>query len=139
MFIYHERQFYPITINDESVFEYFSFLTNPASAQSFKFDFGTGAPANGYTKVTPGSKFSYAGGFGFNAGSKVTAIKRKGNDILKCDYITSDKPFYFSVKIPEGNYDVKIILGDKVGTSATTVRAESRRLFLQNIRTKKAK
>ena len=114
-----------------------SFVTNLAVAQSFKFDFGTGTTANGYTKITPDSKFSYVVGFGFNEGSKVTAIKRKGNDILRCDYITSNKPFYFSVKIPEGNYDVKIILGDKNGTSATTVRAENRRLFLQNIRTKK--
>ncbi|MDQ6903940.1 MAG: rhamnogalacturonan acetylesterase, partial [Bacteroidota bacterium] len=114
-----------------------SCVTNFAGAQSFKFDFGTGTPANGYTKVTPDSKFSYAAGFGFNKGSNVKAIKRKGNDILKGDYITSDKPFYFSVKIPEGNYDVKIILGDKAGTSATTVRAENRRLFLQNIKTKK--
>ena len=114
-----------------------SFVTNLAVAQSFKFDFGTGTTANGYTKITPDSKFSHVVGFGFNEGSKVTAIKRKGNDILRCDYITSNKPFYFSVKIPEGNYDVKIILGDKNGTSATTVRAENRRLFLQNIRTKK--
>ena len=114
-----------------------SFVTNLAVAQSFRFDFGTGTPANGYTKVTPDSKFSYAAGFGFNEVSKVIAVKRKGNDILKCDYIASNKPFYFSVKIPEGNYDVKIILGDKEGTSATTVRAENRRLFLQNIKTKK--
>ncbi len=79
------------------------FVTNLAVAQSFKFDFGTGTTANGYTKITPDSKFSYVVGFGFNEGSKVTAVKRKGNDILKCDYITSDKPFYFSVKIAEGN------------------------------------
>lgn len=115
----------------------FTFLANIASAQFFKFDFGSGTPANGYTKVIPDSKFSYAAGFGFNDGSKLRAVKRKGSDILKDDYITSDKPFYFSVKIPEGNYDVKIILGDKEGTSATTVRAENRRLFLQNIRTKR--
>ena len=115
---------------------FFSFVTNIGLAQSFKFDFGTGTPANGYTKVTPDSKFSYAAGFGFNKGSNVRAVKHNGNDILKSDYITSDTPFYFSIKIPEGNYDVKIILGDKEGTSATTVRAENRRLFLQNIRTK---
>jgi lysophospholipase L1-like esterase len=43
------------------------------------------------------------------------------------------------VNLPDGNYDVKIILGDKKGTSATTVRAECRRLFLENIRTAKGK
>jgi lysophospholipase L1-like esterase len=76
-------------------------------------------------------------GFGFDQGSVVRSVRRKGTGILKADYITSDKPFYFSVKIPEGNYDVKVILGDQEGSSATTVRAENRRLFLQNIRTKK--
>jgi lysophospholipase L1-like esterase len=65
------------------------------------------------------------------------SVKRKAKDILQADFITSAKPFYFSVKLPEGNYDVKIILGDKEGTSATTVRAECRRLFFQNIKTKK--
>ncbi len=55
----------------------FSFVTNIALAQSFKLDFGTGTPANGYTKVTPDSKFSYAAGFGFNEGSNVIAVNEK--------------------------------------------------------------
>ncbi len=108
-----------------------------AAAQSWKFDLGSGAAAKGYTKVTPETKFTYATGFGFNQGPVVRSVKQKGNDVLRSDFITGNEPFYFSVKIPEGNYDVKIILGDKEGTSATTVRAENRRLFLQNIKTKK--
>lgn len=50
-------------------------------------------------------------------------------------FISAPHPFYFSVKLPPGNYDVTVILGDTQGRSATTVRAESRRLFLENIRT----
>lgn len=115
----------------------FLLFINDATAQSLKFDLGEGTPAKGYIKVTAGTTFNYTRGFGFDQGSVVRSVKRKGNDILRCDHITSDKPFYFSVKIPEGNYDVKIILGDKEGSSATTIRAENRRLFLQNIRTKK--
>jgi len=115
----------------------FIFFALCAVAQSYKFDFGDGIAASGYTKVTASSKFTYAKGYGFDQGSIVRTVKRKGKDLLRCDYVTSDKPFYFSVRIPEGNYDVKIILGDKEGTSATTVRAECRRLFFQNIRTKK--
>jgi lysophospholipase L1-like esterase len=113
------------------------FIINCVTAQSWKFDFGSGAAAKGYTKVTPDTRFTHATGFGFDQGSIVRSVKRKGNDILRCDYITGDKPFYFSLKLPEGNYDVKLILGDKESTSATTVRAECRRLFFQNIRTKK--
>lgn len=114
-------------------------ITNYAFAQTWKYDLGSGPAAKGYTQVTPETKFNYTTGFGFDQGSVVKSVERKGNDALRCDFITSDKPFYFSVKLPEGNYDVKIILGDKDGTSATTVRAECRRLFLQNVKTKQGK
>jgi lysophospholipase L1-like esterase len=109
-----------------------------AQQTSFKFDFGTDRVANGYTAVTPSTKFTNQTGYGFDQGSMVTAVDRGGN-ALTGDYITSNKPFYFSVKLPEGNYDVKLILGDTKGTSATTVRAECRRLMLENIRTVKGK
>jgi lysophospholipase L1-like esterase len=106
-----------------------------AQQTSFKFDFGTANTAKGYTVVTPATKFTYATGYGFDLGSEVQAIDRGGNE-LTGDYITAKKPFYFSVKLPDGNYDVKVILGDTKGTSATTVRAECRRLMLENIITR---
>lgn len=106
------------------------------TAQTWKYDLGSGSVAKGYTQVTPDTRFNYTTGFGFDQGSAVRSLERKGNNALTCDFITCDKPFYFSVKLPEGNYDVKLILGDKEGVSATTVRAECRRLFLQNIKTK---
>lgn len=107
-----------------------------AQRPAFKFDFGNGRVTKGYISVTPESKFANEKGFGFTNGSEVTAVDRGGNT-LTGDYITSSKPFYFSVNLPDGNYDVKLILGDKKGTSATTVRAECRRLMLENIQTKK--
>lgn len=108
-----------------------------AKAQkSYKFDFGNGRVKKGYTAVTPESKFANEKGYGFTKESELVAVDRAGKSVND-DYITSAKPFYFSVNLPDGNYDVKIILGDKKGTSATTVRAECRRLFLENIKTKK--
>jgi lysophospholipase L1-like esterase len=109
-----------------------------AQHTSFKFDFGTNKTAAGYLTVTPETKFTYQTGYGFDQGSVVTSVDRGGNG-LTGDYITSNKPFYFSVKLPEGNYDVKLLLGDTKGTSATTVRTECRRLMLENIRTVKGK
>src|ERR1700716_2456901 len=47
---------------------------------------------------------------------------------------TSDKPFFFSVPIPEGNYRITVILGGPQA-SVTTVRAEGRRLMLEKIAT----
>lgn len=48
------------------------------------------------------------------------------------------EPFYFSVKVPDGNYTVKVVLGGKKNSN-TTVRAEGRRLLIDNVNTKKAK
>jgi lysophospholipase L1-like esterase len=46
----------------------------------------------------------------------------------------SDRPFYFSVKVPEGNYRVTIgYRGLPDRTYHSTVRTESRRLYLENI------
>lgn len=105
---------------------------------SYKFDFGSGKAAPGYIQITPASRFSYQTGYGFDQGSEVTSIDRGGNS-LTGDFITSSRPFYFSVKLPDGNYDVKLILGDSKGISATTVRTECRRLMLESIRTAKGK
>jgi hypothetical protein len=35
-----------------------------------------------------------------------------GGNALTGDFITSNKPFYFSVVIPEGNYDIQLNFGD---------------------------
>src|SRR5450432_4855646 len=107
-----------------------------AQQTSYKFDFGSGKTAPSYIQITPETKFNYQTGYGFDQGSVVESVDRGGN-ALTGDYITSDKPFYFSVKLPDGNYDVKLLLGDAKGTSATTVRTECRRLMLENIRTTK--
>jgi lysophospholipase L1-like esterase len=94
-------------------------------AYSFKFDFGT---REGHTHVKPAQAYTPQTGYGFDFGSAVTA---------QDDYITSDKPIYFSVKLPEGNYNVKVILGDKKGESVTTIKAECRRLMVEKLQTKK--
>lgn len=108
-----------------------------AQQTAFKFDFGMGKTANGYIPVTPDTRFNYQQGYGFNHDADIKAIDRN-NTPVKGDFITSDKPFYFSVKLPDGNYDVKLMLGDANGSSATTVRVENRRLMLHNIRTGKS-
>ena len=50
----------------------------------------------------------------------------------------ANKPFYFSVQVPDGNYLVRVVLGGKKGTN-TTVRAEGRRLMMDGVTTAKAK
>ena len=46
-------------------------------------------------------------------------------------------PQYFSVAVPDGNYKVTVTLGNRKRKGETVVRAESRRLMLENVVTKK--
>lgn len=45
--------------------------------------------------------------------------------------------FLYSVALPEGIYRVTLTLGDKRGAGNTTVKAESRRLFLRDVATRR--
>ena len=49
----------------------------------------------------------------------------------------SDKPFYFSVPVEDGNYKVTVVLGSRKKAAQTVVRAESRRLMVEDCATKK--
>ncbi|MBH8567380.1 hypothetical protein KB206_00675 [Microvirga sp. STS02] len=115
-------------------------LAAAAAAQSpktsFKFDFGPGKPAAGYQQVLPTATYSDATGYGFDFGTTVTGVDRGGKDALKGDFVTSKQPFYFSVKLPEGNYNVTVTLGDTQGPSSTFLKAESRRLLLETTATR---
>lgn len=103
---------------------------------AYKFSFGSGKPESGYTQVSPTAVYSKEVGYGFEPDADVKAVDRGGNDPLRSGYCTSDKPFYFSVAVPEGNYKVTVTLGDPAGESDTTIKAELRRLMLESVRTK---
>lgn len=45
--------------------------------------------------------------------------------------------YYTSIQVPDGNYRVTVTLGNKKKAGNTTLRAESRRLFIENEPTKK--
>lgn len=107
-----------------------------AQQTNFKFDFGGNRVENGFIPITSNSKFDKKIGYGFMDISGLKSVDNGGNS-LTGDFITSDKPFYFSIAIPEGNYNVTLNLGDSKETSETTVRVENRRLMLNDIKTKK--
>lgn len=64
-------------------------------------------------------------GYGYDFGSKPSA--------------KDDTPYFFSVRVPDGNYMVTVKLGDKKHKSATVVRAENRRLMLDEVKLPKKK
>jgi lysophospholipase L1-like esterase len=101
-----------------------------------KFDFGPGSAAKGYTRVRDGDLYTAEKGFGFEPGAAVSCFDRGTKDALRSDLCTSEKPFYFSAAVPEGNYLVKITFGDSKAATATTVKAELRRLMIEKVETK---
>jgi lysophospholipase L1-like esterase len=110
-------------------------LQSTGTRTNFKFQFAPGKAAPGYIQVSPATAYSKEIGYGFDLGSKVSAIDRGGDDPRRGGFCTSDQPFYFSVDVPEGNYDVTVTLGDLKEETVANVRAESRRLMLENVRT----
>ena len=106
-------------------------ISNPHQ-RPLKFDFGASAK-KGYIIVDPQSIYNGFSGFGFEPGDSVMSVKRNNTDALYDGFVTSDKPFFFSVKIPEGNYDVKVAIGDPDGACDLVVRAECRRSMTERI------
>jgi len=88
-----------------------------------QFSFGNGAAQAGWTPVRATSFYSATTGFGFEPGAAVGGT----------NYLSSAKPFLFSVHLPEGNYAVTAWLNDNTGAAVTTVKAEQRRLMLEKI------
>lgn len=104
-----------------------------------RFEFGDGPVAPGYTAVLPGDAFTKERGYGFEAGAAVNSVSQAGpgdGNPLHAHAVASDRPFYFSARVPEeGNYRVTVILGDPTAASLTTIKAELRRLMVEKVAT----
>jgi lysophospholipase L1-like esterase len=102
-----------------------------------RFDFGTAKARPGYSAVMPGMAYDSLRGFGFEAAGNLSAHTPDAKDAARGHYISADGPFSFSVRLPEGNYNVRVLLGDRAGVSQTTIKAECRRVMLPDFRTGK--
>jgi lysophospholipase L1-like esterase len=90
---------------------------------STTFVFGENKSVACHTHVSATNLYSDAAGYGFEPGAELSGT----------EYVTSEKPFLFSVKLPEGNYAVTVLMNDKAGEAVTTVKAEQRRLMLEKM------
>jgi lysophospholipase L1-like esterase len=94
-------------------------ITATVSAQSFTC---SAAKKGGATALTPATVVSAtSAGWDLNTTPSVSG-----------GVCSSDKPFYFSVPLAEGNYRVTVTLGG-AQASVTTVRAEARRLMIEKL------
>ncbi len=94
----------------------------------FKFSFGPGKAVAGYTRVPADEVYSIEKGYGFDLGLQPVGVE--GGIVT-----TTEAPFFFSVKVPEGNYRVTVTLGGLEGESDTTIRTESGHIMAVDIAT----
>jgi lysophospholipase L1-like esterase len=100
-----------------------------------RFDFGSGPVAAGTVGVPADLHYHAERGYGFEPGTVIRELDRGGDDALRRDFVTADRPFHFSVAVPEGVYDVVVHFGDPSGGSVSTVKAETRRLMVERVET----
>ncbi len=91
-----------------------------ADSPPLRFQFSPGLAWPGFTLIEPDSIYSEETGFGFEPGS----VPEGHSGSL-----------FFSARVPEGNYRVRATLGDRASEATTTVKAELRRLMLENVQT----
>jgi lysophospholipase L1-like esterase len=105
----------------------------PQVHAEFKFAFGPGQARDGCVHVSPEDVYSSERGYGFDFGSKpLDSIPGKAP--LASGFVTTaEPPFFFSVKVPEGNYRITVTLGDAQGESRTTIRTEAGHLMAPDI------
>ncbi len=87
------------------------------AVEPMRFVFGNGPLAPGSVRVLPETIYSRENGHGFEPGATITAQ----------EFCSSERPFFFSVALPEGNYRVTFT----PGTSPSTVKSELRRLMIE--------
>lgn len=102
------------------------------NTKSVLFNFGTSLKNSKAriinTALVYDSNLGY--GFDFNTASNIK---------MNSDSFSTEKPTYFSVKLPEGNYQVEIVMGNSEKDSNITIKAESRRLMLNQFAIQKGK
>lgn len=98
-------------------------------AQTFSFD-GKDKKA---VQVKATDVCTDAKGYGYDYQYVIDEARKQQTESFRL----SDGIFYFSVAVPDGNYKVTVTVGSKKKAASTTVRAESRRLYVQDAKTKK--
>jgi len=120
----------------------------PVEKTSWKFNF-SGTARSGFQTVLPTSVYATNTGFGFDfgkdSGKTVTRYTAKMDGIEAVPsgknthnwtglpfYAPAREAFFFSANVPRGNYEVKITLGSVDTAVRATIRAEQRRLMIED-------
>ena len=95
------------------------------NAKSLLFHFGTSKASKGIAINKPLLYDANTGyGFDLNSSSKVK---------INTNSFSAEKPVYFSVQLPQGNYQVEVTIGSPQKASRISIKAESRRLMVNQL------
>ncbi|MWB94044.1 rhamnogalacturonan acetylesterase [Flavobacterium sp. GA093] len=103
--------------------------TKPTPSENTKsqlFNFGTQSKNKKGILINTALIYNEATGYGFD-------INSASNVKINSNTFSSLKPAYFSVKLPEGNYQIEVVMGNSEKKSNVTIKAESRRLMLDQL------
>ena len=106
----------------------------------YQFAFGVGVPHARAQQVSAQDLYTAETGFGIEPNVNVptpgvTNLPPAAPSVQDADgRIIAEKPFIFSAAVPPGNYRVTVTFGDPTADCITTVKAEARRLMLENLK-----
>ncbi len=91
-----------------------------------------------YFRFTTDRKVKTEGAVQVSPTQRYAADVEYGLDLVPSpESLDAGQVFFFSLRVPDGNYRVTVLLGSRRRAATTTVRAESRRLFVENLSTRK--
>ena len=96
-----------------------------------KFVFDKNNVEDGDIFIKPDLVYNDSLGYGFDYNSTMDSPQKSA---LLTDSIRTES-FYFSVKVPEGNYRITARLGNSSLQAVTTIKTESRRLMIEKCQT----
>ena len=108
-----------------------SFVKSPSKAENkaesttkstkglYCFDFGSknSAVRSGFTRITNKTEYNKTKKFGWNNTSNIIVCDRTYPNDLKRDFLLSEKPASFKIRLPNGKYYLYIFSGDTLFAS----------------------
>ncbi|MCI9846400.1 rhamnogalacturonan acetylesterase [Flavobacterium pectinovorum] len=102
------------------------------AAENKLFNFGNAIKNKKGISINTALTYNTTTGYGFD-------INSASNATINSNTFSAVKPTYFSVKLPEGNYQIEVVMGSTEKQTNITIKAESRRLMLDQLSIKKGK
>lgn len=113
-----------VALHDYNSLSKVNLITNDKDAKSLLFYFGSKVKTSKAIIIKNALPYDSKLGYGFDVNSA-------SNVNMNTNSFSITKPTYFSVKVPEGNYQIEVVLVSLDNASNVTIKAESRRLMLR--------